>query len=70
MPSWYIYNTIFEAVKLFHIIRFLSTTKFVDTKLPLPQPREHWNTKQYWGSADCGEVDLDSEVNGLTSDKI
>ena len=49
---------------------FRSTTAFADTKFPLPQHRYHWKTEKYWGSADCGEVYLDSNVNLLAAGKL
>ena len=35
--SWYYMPQFFEAVKEFYNLRFLSTTTFSDTKVPLPQ---------------------------------
>ena len=29
--------------------------------------RNHWKTELYWGLADCGEVDRDSDLNCLAS---
>ena len=59
---WIIYvTTFFEAVKEFHKLRFQSTAKFSDTKFLLLQHSKNWKTEQYWGSSDCGEIDLDSD---------
>ena len=57
------YNTILESVKEFRKFRFRSTAPFKDKKFQLTQHGEHLKTEQYWGSADHGEVDLESDVN-------
>ena len=67
MLSWYFITQFLEVVKEFHKFQFRSTTKFADTKLQLPQHSKHWKTEQYWGSDNCGKVDLDSDVNFLAS---
>ena len=41
--------------------------KNAETKFMLSKPSNHLNMEHYWGSAYCGEVDLDSEVNRLAS---
>ena len=41
-----------------------------NTKFMLPRHSNHWNTEKYRGSADRGEVDLESDVNCLASGNI
>ena len=41
-----------------------------NTRFPLPQHIDHWKIAQYWGLADRGVVDLDSDVNYLASRNI
>ena len=41
-----------------------------NTELLLSQHIYHWKTEQYWGSADRGEVDLDSDVNRPASGNL
>ena len=48
----------------------ISIEPFEDTKLSLPQHSDHLKTEQYQDSADRGEVDLDSDVNRMVSDKL
>ena len=65
--SWYFLTQFLKQSPNFKQIRFQSTTTFADTKLPLPQHREHCNTEHYRGSTYYGKVDLDSDINGLAS---
>ena len=67
---WYFQGGDFAAVKWFHKFWFRSTTTSADTKFVLPKPSYYWKTDHYWGSADHGEVDLDSDVNRLASGNI
>ena len=60
----------FEAVRKSHKLTFRSAITFADTKLPLHQHGEHLNTEKYRGSADRGEVDVDSGINHLASGKL
>ena len=62
-------HKLFTAVKVIHKLWFLSTTS-VETKFLLPKPSDHWNTEHFGGSVNCGEVDLDSEINFLASGNI
>ena len=63
-----IFEQIFSAsVKEIHRLWLQSTTKSADTKFLSPQHSNHWNIEHYWGSANCGEVDLDSDINSLAS---
>ena len=48
----------------------ISAETFKDTKLPLPNPRKHQNTEQYKGLDDCGQIDLNSNVNQPVSGKL
>ena len=48
----------------------LSTRKSADTKLLLPKPRKYWEMEHYWGSAIHVEVDLDSDVNLMSSGNL
>ena len=50
--------------------RFRSTATFKDTKFLLPKRSKHQKTEQYQGSADRGELDLNSEVNRPASGKL
>ena len=67
---WYFEHNLFAAVKEIHKLRFWSTTTSADTKLLLPRPSKQWNTEHGWGSDDCGEVDIDSDVNLPASGNI
>ena len=40
---------------------------FSDTHFILPSHDEHLNMEHYWGSVNCGEGDLDSDINRLAS---
>ena len=48
----------------------ISTVPFEDTKIQSPQHSEHRKTDQYQGLANCGEIDLDSDVNRPTLIKL
>ena len=71
---WYI--SVFPAKThsagfIYHIaVVCISTATFKDTRLSLPQHNNDWKTDQYWGSADHGELDLNSEVNRPASGKL
>ena len=60
----------FEAVKEIHELQFRLTTTRADDKLLLPKPIKYWRTDQYQESADCVEVDLDSDINCLFSSNL
>ena len=60
----------FEGVKEIHKRQFLSTKASADTSFLLPQTSKQWNTENYWGSEDRGEVDIDSDVNHLASGNL
>ena len=73
---WICYFVVFPkhyfcaAVKEIHKIRFQSTETGADTKFLLPKQINHLKTEHYRGSDDCGEVDLDSDVNHTSLDKL
>ena len=71
---WYIYvfpSKTHSAGYRDHIaVVFILTAPFKETWLSLPQHSDHWKTEEYQGSAHRGEVDLDSDVNRLASDKL
>ena len=62
------------SVKVFWSInldcRFWSTATFKDNKFLLPKRSEQQKTEKYQGSADRGELDLNSDVNLLASGKL
>ena len=49
---------------------FWSKTTSAETKLLLLKTSNHWNMEHYWVSADCAEVDLDSDLTLLASDNL
>ena len=57
----------FAAVKEIHKLQFWSSSTSADTKLLLPKPSNHWNMEHYQGSVNCGELDLELDVNSLDS---
>ena len=48
----------------------LSTRTSAETKFLFPKPSNHWNMEHHRGSADCGEVDIDSDINHLDSGNV
>ena len=60
----------FAAVQEIHKLQFWSTITNADTKFLSTKTIDHWKMEHYRGSANCGEVDLDSEVNFLDSDNL
>ena len=48
----------------------ISIAPFKDTKFPLPQHSEHLKMEQYRGLANCGELDLNSDVNLSATGKL
>ena len=66
--SFVVFTTqLFDEVKVIHKLQLQLTTTFVDTRFLLPLNRDHWKIDQFWGSANHGEIYLDSDVNLLAS---
>ena len=63
-------HNFFETVRDIHKLCFLSTTTHAYNKLRLPRPIDYWKTEHYQMLSDCGEVDLDSDVNHLASGNL
>ena len=56
---WYLQTQFVLQINKSTTYQFLST-----------QHRKHWKTEPYWGSADCGEGDHNSDINHLGSDNF
>ena len=66
---WYFLTEFFSAVKEIHKLQFRWTTS-EDTKFLSPKPSKYWKTEHYWGSDDCVEVDINSDINCLSSGNL
>ena len=51
-------------------INFWSRETSADTQFMVPQHSDNWKTYQHQGSANCCEVDLDSDLNRLASGNL
>ena len=70
---WYpefLLSQLFVTVREFYKLQFSLTATFTDTILLSPQYWKHLNTDQYKGSEKRGEINLDSDINLLSSDKL
>ena len=61
------YTQIGTSAAIFHceLVVSISTSPFEKNHFQLPCHGNHWKTDQYRGSDNCGEVDIDSDVNRL-----
>ena len=69
--SWIVSVTIFSKQSKKSINFYYDQQNILqNTEFILPQPSDHWKTEHYRGSANHGQVDLDSDINRLTSDNL
>ena len=63
---WYFQNTtILQQTNKSITLDIWLSTKIVETKFLLPKTINHLKTEHYQGLADCGEGDIDSDINIL-----